>query len=561
MANIIWGVACDLRRSLGDVDPAGNPAVETERERAWGLYLFEAKTRTKGAAGNEEGLEREGRGRTAFEDRWRRALAQWNTKLAWEASIPKPPPKPGAESGAWFDPWARQQVPVFPLDLLPKNAQAFVEHETASLGADPAGIAVAMLTAMSGALDQRFRLKMRRFGQFLAPPRLWSVLVGEPATKKSPIIADAVGPLRRIENEFARQRNKDMVIWETTEKADRGAKPPPATRFILNDVTVEAAAGLLAQQDRGALVVHDELSSFIGSLDRYAVDDSSARAFWLMAHGGGSLSIDRVSKSYFISNLCVAFLAAIQPDRLAQLTDLMSDGLLQRFLPVLIERGPRLPDVESELPALRYGDTISYLTSCQPLTLLMRAGACAVGAEVRDLSEGIEGDAETLGRAYASWGGKLQSVFGSLSLLLHILEKREEARFSEVDEATARRAFGILTEFFIPHGRAFYDDVFEMRQREDLQRVASFLLTSDAERFTRSDLRYNVRALSDADNPWAFERLLSPFVGGGWLAEDGKAWVLAPGVRETFPERRGHELERKAKILSRFKPKGADHAV
>src|SRR4051812_14957967 len=41
MANIVWGVCCDLRRTLGDTDPAGHPLVESERERAWGLYLYE----------------------------------------------------------------------------------------------------------------------------------------------------------------------------------------------------------------------------------------------------------------------------------------------------------------------------------------------------------------------------------------------------------------------------------------------------------------------------------------------------------------------------------------
>lgn len=562
MANIIWGVACDLRRSLPDVlFPNGEPLVDSERERAWGLYLYETKTRTKGATDNEEGLEREGRGRTAFMDRWNRAIAQWTGKLAWEASIAKTPPKPvnGVAVGAWFDPWSQFVVPPFPADLLPPGQQAFIEHQVANLGADAAGVAMAMLTAMSGALDQRFRLKMRKFGNFYAPPRLWTVLVGDPATKKSPIMAEAIGPLRKIENDFAIQRARDMATWEATEKADRGAKPPPATRFILNDVTVEAAAALLAQQDRGVLVSHDELSAFIGSLDRYS-SGANDRAFWLMAHSGGALSVDRVSKSFYIANLCVAFLAGVQPDRLAQLTDLMADGLLQRFLPVIIHRGPRLPEVEDDLPALRYADTIGFLSSMRPQSFLMAPEALDIGREFRDMAEGIEGDAENVGKAYASWGGKLTAVFGSLSLLLHVLENRSEAAFAPVSLATAQRASRIVTEFLIPHGRAFYDDVFEVRQREDLQRVASYLLTSDADRFTRSDLRYNVRALGDAGNPWDFERLLSPFVGGGWLTEDGKGWNLDVSVRGQFAERRERELERKAKILNRFKPKETEHA-
>lgn len=558
MTVIVWGVACDLRRTLGDTDPAGHPTVEAERERAWGLYLYDIKTRLGDAKTNEEGLEREGRGRSAFDEKWSRALAQWNGKLAWEASVAKPPPKPAEAGGAWFDPWTRFKVPAFPTDLLPPSQREYIEHQTANLGADASGIAMAMLTAMSGSLDQRFRLRLRRHGQFLAPPRLWTVLVGDPATKKSPIIGEVTWPIRKIENEFAAKRARDFAVWEAAAKDDKGDKPPPSTRFILNDVTVEAAAMLLAQQDRGVLVVHDELSSFIGSLDRYS-SGASDRAFWLMAHGGGSLSVDRVTRNLFISNLCVAFLAAVQPDRMAQLTDLMADGLLQRFLPVLIERGPKLPEVETDLPAVRYADRISFLANMKPQTLQMTSEGYDVAREFRDMAEGIEGDAETVGRAYASWGGKLAAVFGSLSLLLHILEKRDEAPYAEVGEATVQRAARIVTEFIIPHGRAFYDEVFELRQREDLQKVASFLLTSDAERFTRSDLRYNVRALGDAGTAWEFDRLLSPFVGGGWLEEDGKGWNLTSGVRDQFAARRASELERKAKVLARFK-QGAAHA-
>src|SRR5215213_10055830 len=216
MANIIWGVACDLKRELKDVEPAGHPRVEAERERAWGLYLYGIATRIDGLP-LEEGLEREGRGRTAFMERWGRALAQWNGKLAWEASVAKPnaaPPKPSTPEG--FNPWVKSPPPPFPMDTLPRGQQAYVTYEAANLGADAAGVAMAALTAMSGALDQRFRVKMRKFGDWYAPPRLWTMLVGESATKKSPIMQGALRPLFRIQHGYAEQRARDMARWEAT---------------------------------------------------------------------------------------------------------------------------------------------------------------------------------------------------------------------------------------------------------------------------------------------------------------------------------------------------------
>ena len=76
---------------------------------------------------------------------------------------------------------------------------------------------------------------------------------------------------------------------------------------------------------------------------------SLARAFYLTAGTVDPISQDRVGKGkrdadaeIRVDNLALCILGGIQPDRLAKLGDLTSDGLLQRFLPVLMapaERG------------------------------------------------------------------------------------------------------------------------------------------------------------------------------------------------------------------------------
>jgi hypothetical protein len=565
MANIIWGVACDLRRALSELPhaPKNHPLIEAERERAWGLYLFEVKSRVQGVS-LAEGLEQEGRGRSAFDDRWTRALAQWGDKLQQEAASPKPnpPPKPRASNAENFDPWSRLTVPSFPLQHLPTSQQAFIEYQTKSLGADSAGVAMATLTAMSGALDQRFALKMRRSGDWFAPPRLWAILVGEPATKKTPIMNAVLKPLRHIEADYAAQHRRDMAIWDEQEKAEKGAKPPHPTRFIVTDATTEIVAEILGRQARGALMVHDELSGFIGSLDRYGSGRGAGdRAFWLTAYNGGPYSVDRMQRSLYVSNLCVAFLGGMQPDRLRELSDLMTDGLLQRFNPVLIERGAPSAEVESELAAMRYSDQVTFLAHMKPLSLMMTEAALRVAEDFRAEVYELESEPGVLGRGFCAWAGKLSGTHGSLMLLLHILEHRDEAPYLQVGEDTARRAAAIVSDFLIPHGRVFYQSTLDADSGEGLQTVASYLLTSEQDRFTLSDLRYNARPLRDVKNAWEMNALLSPFVSGGWLTEDlgGKAWNVADGLRDKFAERRADELERKAKILNRFKVNGVDH--
>jgi hypothetical protein len=262
-----------------------------------------------------------------------------------------------------------------------------------------------------------------------------------------------------------------------------------------------------------------------------------------------------MTRSLFIGNLCVAFLGGMQPDRLRELADLMTDGLLQRFNPVLIGRGKPSAEVESELAAMRYGDLISCLANMKPQTFHMTDAALRVADDFRAEVYELESEPGMLGRGFCAWIGKLAGTHGSLTILLHILENRGEAPFLQISDATARNAATILTDFLIPHGRAFYQDTLNLGADESLQTVASFFLTSDQDRYTLSDLRYNARPLREVKTAWEMNALLAPFVSGGWLAEDGKAWVVAPDLRARFADRRAHELSRKAEIMSRFKAK------
>jgi hypothetical protein len=240
----------------------------------------------------------------------------------------------------------------------------------------------------------------------------------------------------------------------------------------------------------------------------------------------------------------------------------MTDGLLQRFCPVLIERGAPSAEVENELAAMRYGDQVLFLANLKPQTFHMTDAALVAAEEFRAETYALESEPGILGRGFCAWVGKLAGTHGSLSLLLHVLENRDDAPFLHIGESTVRNASVILLDFLIPHGRAFYQDTLNLGADESLQTVASYFLTSDQDRYTLSDLRYNARPLRDVKTAWEMNALLAPFVSGGWLVEDGdKAWLVAEGLRERFADRRAFELQRKAEIMSRFKPKSEETHV
>jgi len=247
-----------------------------------------------------------------------------------------------------FDPWEKYIVPSFPFDILPPDVSRFIEAHSLSIGCNPSGLAMCVLAAFSGALDHRFRLKLMRHGNFYASPRLWVLLFGDPSVKKTPMQNAALAPLQahenRIRNDYAAAAA--CHVADAKERKD-APPPPPPPRHIAADTTIEKLGELLARHDRGLLVRRDEIAGWIGSMEKYAGGSKAGAtdpAFWLQAYDGGSYTVDRISRGeILIRNLSVSVLGGIQPTRLAELRGLTSDGLLQRFIPVILTAS-RFPD-------------------------------------------------------------------------------------------------------------------------------------------------------------------------------------------------------------------------
>ena len=242
-----------------------------------------------------------------------------------------------------FDPWERYIVPAFPFEILPSVAQDYVATQSAVIGCDGSALAMAVLATFAGALHHGFTIKMMRHGSWYERPRLWVLLVADPSQLKTPIINAATAPLAHYETHLRVKYDADLLDYEMA-KADakeagqkpsmREPKPPP--RYVVWDTTVEKLGELLMRSDKGILVKSDEISGWIGSMERYNAGRSD-RGFWLCAYDGGPHSIDRIKRGeMFVRNLSVSLVGGIQPARLAEIQGLTSDGLLQRFIPVMM---------------------------------------------------------------------------------------------------------------------------------------------------------------------------------------------------------------------------------
>jgi hypothetical protein len=242
---------------------------------------------------------------------------------------------------------------AFPADVLPEPLCSFVTMGAAAMCCDPAFVALPLLAACAAAIGNTRRIELKR--GWSEPAIIWTAIVGESGTVKSPPLELALSPLRQRQHraikEFEQQMEeykaqtlqyeKDLATWK---KAKKDSGPPPVEpkepllpRFVCDDATVEALAVLLQQNWRGLLMARDELAAWIGAFDRYVQNKGADAARWIEMFGGRPMTIDRKTgntKIIYIERAAVSITGGIQPGTLkrALAREHFENGLAARLL-------------------------------------------------------------------------------------------------------------------------------------------------------------------------------------------------------------------------------------
>jgi hypothetical protein len=473
----------------------------------------------------------------------------------WERPRPQPRTQQNAASGSiFFDPWAELEPPPFPIDALPPVLRTFSEDRARVIGADPCAIAWASISAASAALDGSIRLRMKKHDHWSVPPAIWVALIGQPSTKKSPIIDAAWEPLQRAQKLDLDQWRQEVAIWKATPKKERDQDgPAPKRRLVSHDGTMEALQDILGRQNRGIGVLRDELSGWLGSLEKYSGSKASGadRAFFLQAFNGGPNVVDRVARGTIpIDNLLVTICGGIQPERLRQFSDLTDDGLWQRFIVAIVAPACRGLDENPTSAVTDYANMINHLLAVPGGTqAVLSDGAHEIREDVERKVFDLEQNG-ALGARFASFCGKLVGMWGRLCLVLSYLDP-SDVQFV-VSRETALRASTLLFKSVVPSAARVYAatggagaDV------EATKAVGGYILTKQKQRILASDLAHNVRACRGQPLDHV-QRVVSPLVAGGWLTPEKEwntfAWQVAPDVHQQFAARAQSEAARRATI-------------
>jgi hypothetical protein len=476
---------------------------------------------------------------------------------------------------AWPSPvdlWANFSPPELPTGQLPEVIEKFARIEGAAMGADPAGLAMAAITVCAAAISDEIQLKPKRHSDWKESARLWTAVVGNPSTMKTPIINLAARPLKRIDKRLFQEYVAELAAYDALPPEERKKTEPPKQRRVrIEDTTIEAAQEVLKDSPDGVLCLQDELSGWFGMMDRYAGNRGGMkdRGFWLQAWNGGEYVVNRIQRgALFIPNLSVSLLGGIQPDPMRKLAaDTVDDGLLQRTCPIVLRAATMGRDEPADPINAEYGKLIDALHEMNPPTagsdgnyfLLSNAlrfddDAQVVRSKLEQKHLDLQ-NFEAVSKKLSAHIGKYNGIFARLCVIFHCIEYVGRELPITITADTAERVAKFLHDFLLPHAVAFYAGVLGLSDDHDrLAAVAGYILAHKLEKITNRDIQRGdrtMRGLTKRDTERVFEQLDAL----GWISRieskrlgSAPQWVVNPEVHRLFQERAKKEAARRSSI-------------
>jgi hypothetical protein len=454
----------------------------------------------------------------------------------------------------------------FPVNALPGAAAAFVDEGAKALGCDPAYIAMPLLAELASAIGNSRRIRLK--ASWSEPPVLWTVVVGDSGTLKSPAFDLALNPIRsrqkRAMKEYKQaqaeylnakeQYDEALKAWRKAKPADRGERPeepeaPVCERLWCSDTTVEALADRLSNAPRGLLVARDELAGWLASFNQYKAGQGGDVAHWLEMHRAGNLLVDRKTgdkTTIFVPRAAVCIAGGIQPETLRRcLTpEFYDNGLAARLLlaspPRRVKQWTEADIDGNTLDAMckLFTELLSFQPSTdidgdpEPADIEMTDAAKAIW--VAFYNQHAREQAELGGELSAAWS-KLEGYAARLALVVHCVRQAsgEAVDAWRCDETSM--ASGIaLAKWFGHEAKRVYGVLCESPEDRDCRRLVELLQAKGGKATVRELSRASRLHASAADWEQALEKLVE--------AGKGRWQNPKPGAAGGHPVRRFHLL-------------------
>lgn len=380
----------------------------------------------------------------------------------------------------------RRPPPPFPLDMFGPFWAEWIATQADRISVPPDFVAYPLLSCCAALVGNS--RKVYAWGNWSEPSIIWTAVIGNPSSRKSPSLDVSRDLLAKIEASLADGFPETLRQWETDKEAaeasrqawkdqvkeaakmgtpapimpEKAVEPekPQRPRIVVGDTTQEALAGLLLANKRGLLCSRDELSGWLEGFGKYNKGGGD-RSFWIEAYGGRPYVVDRVKspEPLHIDRLSVSVTGGLQPDRAASL--LMSgddDGLCARFLLAMPDAlPPRRPgvsvDTDCALDALRrlHGLDMGISDDGRSAPITMRLSPAALDILEQWQADAYATDCDAIG-VYGSHLGKLHGYVLRVALVVELMRWAAGAELTPPQEVSAE-VFSAVCDFMDSYAR------------------------------------------------------------------------------------------------------------
>ena len=458
-----------------------------------------------------------------------------------------------------------------PLDAIPEVLARAGRDMAERIGAPTAFVIGGMLGVVSAAIAAKFKIQPKVHDTaWTEPAFLWFAIVEDPGGKKSPVIGEVTRPLSSLDSERVKHDLPLHEQWQQRKSARRKDSPPAGPeprvrRHVVEGFTMEGLVPVL-KQNPGVLIRQDELTQLIGALDAYKSNKGSDRPLLLSLIDGRETRFERASRGLtYIPTWGASVVGGIQPRRVAEMaSSLDSDGLLQRFIPIMgdgirREMVDRPPD-RGALDAYElFVRAVASSEPVYPAPIRLSAEAHEVW---KDLSRRVERLAALpdLSDAWKGHLGKWPGFSARVLLVLHVADvwtATQGAPQARLVSAETAGAAARVVEWLLSHSIRFYERCVGAGQAvEDARWIADYLLASQqGDRLTRRDVgqaRHELRSRPDR-----VSGAMLFLENSGWCEPIREArsdrfgptrWLISPRIHEAFSGRTDQARTRRAQV-------------
>jgi len=419
-------------------------------------------------------------------------------------------------------------APPIHLANVPGPVAAFAHACSTAYGFDQSGLVMAALTAAAAMADDAYRLEV--MPRWYVSARLWTVLIGKSATGKSPILKMATAPIKEKHNDLATEYELHCACLEHEDPR------PPRPALYTSDATIEALSVRLKDNPRGMLMLTEEFFSWIGGIDSSSKGDAAkSRGNWLQLYDGGPYQIDRIMRgSNLIENWGASILTASTPSGLAdQMKYLPEDGLIQRFIPVIV--GPMNHGADGDAGAAQdqwknwlfwiheqtgRANVVQFSAEARKLFMATKAEVGRTASATDDISSGL-----------ASHVSKHTEMIARLALVFHLFDAGPPAVLSA---ETLQKAVNFMAQLR-RHSVALFTDILGASPATDIARALARSLAAadpnEAQVIGRDWMTRHCRAFEKAKDERVRREAVQLLEDLDWIQVSGS------GVYSGWPKR------------------------